>query len=340
MFYSFQEVADDWAFQVLHKRELKRQNDYSEFWKINQERKKIQEEEELKKTKQLLDIHNAINERQEQERLAIERRQETKRKQEREFVEENEMSGRIVAAMNEDKQLFNIQRESTKSFMKTILQHQIQNNKVSSDRKKKEKEEKEWNERNKLINLLDAEKQQMIYQKNEMFDDITNFKLGKKNFKSILDNTEKTDDYAFLDEGWQLDDQKIRNEDHEHIRGKQLNASTFNAIQNQMAEHDSEKKKAKETEHLEIQDRLVWEKEHKNLLAVEKSKEQQKKETYRRAVEEQLRSNCIKKEILKLTEEEECAKMLNRWKMMNEVDEKEAANPIDSWHPSRQKNSK
>ena len=164
MFYSFQEVADDWAFQVLHKRELKRQNDYSECWRINQERKKVQEEEDLKKRKQLMNFHDAINERQEQERLAVERRQEMKRKQEEEFIEENEMSGRIVAAMKEDKQMSDLQKESAKSFMKVTLQRQIQNNKVSSDKKKKEKEAKEWNERNTLVNLLDAEKQQKIYQ--------------------------------------------------------------------------------------------------------------------------------------------------------------------------------
>ena len=65
----------------------------------------------------------------------------------------------------------------------------------------------------------------------------------------------------------------------------------------------------------------------------------QKKEVYRKAVEDQIKSNNRDKQMLNQSEEEDYAKMIRQWKMRMEVDRKEAINPIDRWHRARQEKS-
>ena len=143
----------------------------------------------------MLKLNNVIMERIEQERLAKTQKQEAKRNQEIEFMEENEMSGRIASAIKEDKQISELQNEASKCYMKQFLQKQIQVNKNRVSKDMEEKAEKERLERNRLVNLLSVEKQQSFYQQKEMLDKISNFRLSNTSFKKVKDKSESQDDY-------------------------------------------------------------------------------------------------------------------------------------------------
>ena len=277
----------------------------------------------------------AISERLDQERLAKQQKQEAKRNQEREFSEENEMSGRIAAAIKEDKEMSNIQKDASKHYMKVMLQNQIISNELSADKHREAKVEKERVERNRLVDLLNAEKQQHVYQQHELLDKISDYRLAKKNFKIVKQKSEKEDDFSFLDEGWQMDKVKKIELESESNRRKQLNIDSFNAVLGQMAKHQERKLKDNECKNLEIEDRHVWEKEYKVVLDVEKNIGQGKKETYRNTVLDQLESNRRNLERFNHCEDEEYARMRSQWLKRNEEENKEARQPIDRWHPAR-----
>ena len=195
----------------------------------------------------MLKLNNVIMERIEQEKLAELRKQEAKRNQEIEFMEENEMSGRIASAIKEDKQISELQNEASKCYMKQFLQNQIQVNKKRASKNMEEKAEKERLERNRLVNLLSAEKQQSFYQQKEMLDKISDFRLSNKSFKKVKDKSESQDDYSFLDEDWQMEEIKTRVRDSESNRRKQLNIDSFNAVQHQIDNNSTNRKEKIQT---------------------------------------------------------------------------------------------
>ena len=293
------------------------------------------EECELEKKKEAMHFNLAIGERLHQERLAKEQKQEAKRNQEREYSEENEMSGRIADKIKEDKEMSNIQKDASKHYMKVMLQNQIKSNELSLGKHREDKVEKERVERNRLVDLLNAEKQQHVYQQNELLDKISDYRLAKKNFKIVKEKSEKEDDFSFLDEGWQMDKVKKREQESESNRRKQLNIESFNAVQSQMAKHQDRKIKDNECKNLEIEDRHVWEKEYKVVRDVEKNKDQGKKETYRNAVLDQMESNRRESEKFNRCEDEEYSRMKSQWLKRKEEENKEARQPIDRWHPAR-----
>ena len=219
--------------------------------------------------------------------------------------------------------------------MKQFLQNQIQVKKNEVSKDMEEKAEKERLERNRLVNLLSAEKQQSFYQQKEILDKISNFRLSNTSFKKVKDKSESQDDYSFLDEDWQMEELKTRVRDSESNRRNQVNIDFFNAVQHQMNKQTTDRKKEREDKNVEVQDRHVWEKEYKVVLDDEKNKGLKKQEAYRKAVLEQIEENKKETKNFKLIEDNKYVKMMNHWMNMDKVDKKEASNPIDTWHPGR-----
>ena len=293
------------------------------------------EESEEHKRKGQLKFYKAINDRIDQERQAEQHTREVKRNIDKDHLEENEMSQRVAIAIKDDKQNTNMQREAGKNYMKNFLQNQIYKNKERASKDMEVKEMNEKMERKRLEDLLDAEKQQVVYHKHEMQDKISNYKLAKTNFLKVKEKSENTDSFAFLDESWQMEEIKTKDIYSEENRRKQVNMDCFTEVQKQMAKHQATKTEDNEAKLIEVQDRHLFEKEYKTMIEKEKNEDLHNKEMYRQAVFDLVDQNKRDKEKLDMNEQIKFADMKNRWLDLQSMDKREAGNPIERWHPTR-----
>ena len=222
--------------------------------------------------------------------------------------------------------------------MKNFLQNQIKNNKLQKEKRMEQREAEEKEERNRIVSLLEAKKHQNAYEQKEMLNEIINFKISRNNFKSVRNDITKDDDFAYLDNGWRLEETKAKEREIEKSRRSQINIDCFQSVKQQIAKNHSEKLEENEQKIAEIQSRHKWEKDHSELINNEKISEMQKKGYYRDAIQTQIRSDQKKIEFDKHSEDEQCAAIRKEWKRFAEVDRKESEEPISKVHPSRTQN--
>ena len=328
-------MADDWKFQVLHKHKLKLENDHEEKLRLEEEKRTIQENIENMKAENHRQLQKNMQDRIAEEQLQKRLKDQERIRIQQKHVEENKESYKIAREMEEDKA---VQLEKMKKDRKNLsfdLLKQIGSNKTKLMKMMNNKRELESMERKRLEDLSLAQKMENVRKTNYLGSKVDDYIVANDSFKKVQHELLKNSNFAFLDEGWRLEKEKIIENNNKTESRKQANmdCSTFN--QALKSELEESKKRAELAKESELRERGVIEIQIKQDLAREASEKSNKQQNYRHDIEQQILRNAQFRKSRKNYANEQLAQIKNYQSHLDQVDRKESENPIDKTNPFR-----
>ena len=203
-------MTEDWKFQVLHKNQLKSVAQQEENNRVREERAESLQSRNQQKQSDFVKLQDSIKDRIQQENYSEYLRRQEKIRLENKHSEENKESYKIKREIEQEKNEREQEKKESSENLKLELLRQIGQNKVRKQKLLEEKKNLESFERNRLDHLIQAEDIQRKYETKMTNNETCEFNMSTRNFRKIQTQLERENNFAFLDEGWRQEKEKIQ----------------------------------------------------------------------------------------------------------------------------------
>ena len=190
-------------------------------------------------------------------------------------------------------------------------------------------------ERKRLDHLIQAENIQRKFETKMTNNETSEFNVATRNFRKVQTQLEKENNFAFLDEGWKQEKEKIEEKQNLNQTRRDLDRVCAAANKETMARGQQERTEQEAARQEERERRLVWEEEQRARLEEEKFRVVRGQAEYHGQISQQRGQNSLLRARREENEESLCDQVRRNQKYFLEIDERETRQPLDKAHSFR-----